>query len=71
MGDPCKSSKQESAFREEASIEEDSKDISSAPDSETEMIEDSLDERTIVVREGQYEHTPQPAPYFPPFCSPS
>ena len=52
MEDPSESSEQESTFREESSSEEDSKDISSSPGSETGTVEDSLDERTIVVGEG-------------------
>ena len=71
MGDPYESSEQKSTFGEEASNEEDSRDISSAPSLETETVEDSLDERTTVVGEGQYEHTPQPTPSLPPVCSSS
>ena len=71
MEDPSKSSEQEPAFREESLSEEDSRDIRSAPSSKTEMTEDSLDERTTAVREGQYEHTTQLTPYFPPIFSPS
>ena len=52
MGDPSESSKQELAFGEETSSEEDSKDISSALGSKTETVEDSLDEMTTTVREG-------------------
>ena len=50
--DPSESSEQESTIGEKASSEEDSKDISNAPSSETKMEEDSLDERATTIREG-------------------
>ena len=51
MDDPSETSDQGSTFGEEASSEDDSWDISSAPD-ETETVEDSLDERVTTIREG-------------------
>ena len=56
MEDTFKNSEHGSTFGEEASTEDDSRDTSSAPD-ETEMVEDSLDERATAVGEGHYEHT--------------
>ena len=66
--DPSKSS--ELAFGEEASSEENSKNISSAP-GKIETTKDSLDENATVFGEDQYEHTSQPTPSFPSICSPS
>ena len=63
MEDPSKSSEQD-AFGEEASSKEGSKDISSALDSKTETVEDSLDERATVVEESQYEPTSSLPPSF-------
>ena len=71
MENPSESSKQELNIREEASSEEDSTNISSALGSETKIVEDSLDERAIVVGEGQYEHISRPTPSLPPICSSS
>ena len=71
MREPFKSSEQESTFGEEASSEEDSRDISSAPGLETKIVKDSLDERITAIGEGQYKNTPQPTPSFPLVCSPS
>ena len=71
MGDPSKSSEQESAFEEKALTEEDSKDISSAHGSETETTKDSLDERITIIEEGHCEDTSQPTPSLPPVCSQS
>ena len=61
MKDPFEDSEKGSAFREEASSEDDSRDTSSSPD-EIEMAEDILDERVIAIEEGQYEHTSRPTP---------
>ena len=46
MEDPFLNSKQESTFGEETSSDEDSRYNSSVPGSETEMVENSLDERS-------------------------
>ena len=54
--EPFESSEQGSTFGEEASTEENFKDISSAP-GETETTEEYLDKRATTVGEGQYEHT--------------
>ena len=66
MEDPSKDNEQGSAFGEDASSEDDSQDISSAPDV-TEIAKGSLDERATTVGEGQYEHTSRPTPS--PVCS--
>ena len=66
MEDPSKSSEQD-AFGEEASSKEGSKYISSALDSKTETVEDSLDERATVIEESQYE----PTSFLPLVYSPS
>ena len=51
MKDPFEDSEQGSAFGEEASSEDDSRDTSSSPD-EIETTEDILDQRLIAVGEG-------------------
>ena len=66
--DLSKSSEHGSAFGEEASREEDSKDISSAL-CETKTAKDSSDEKATTVGEGLYVHTSPPTPSlvcFPP-----
>ena len=59
--DPFESGEHGSTFGEEASSEEDSKDISSAL-GKTKMAEDSLDEKATTVGEGKYVHTSPPTP---------
>ena len=49
--DPSEDSEQGSTFGEEASSKDDSQDITSTPD-ETEMTEDTLDERATAIGEG-------------------
>ena len=50
--DPFESNEKGLNFREEASNEEDSRDISSAPGLKTEKVEDSLDEGAPAFGEG-------------------
>ena len=73
MGNLSKSNEQGSTFEEEASSEEDTgrnkgsndfKDISTALVSKA--VGDSLDEKITTIREGHYEHTPQPLLSLPP-----
>ena len=61
MEDPYESRENELAFGEEASSEEDFRDISNAA-GETEMAEDSLDESATAVGEDRYKHTSQSTP---------